>query len=130
MSELDRRNNSHRGISGVTIDLHRSIIAAAEKVIDDLLKQKGYPENSGHAEHLKKRINEYFAAPRTEVRALWIAVAEYVRDIPNAMHDPSQPIATIQNPDPHDERVGIWFSLEDRKRLEALPAGTKLYLRP
>lgn len=38
-----------------------------------------------------------------------------------------EPVATLLASDPYDEREGIWFSLADRKRLMALPAGTKLY---
>ncbi|GEM_PF-3299131 len=38
-----------------------------------------------------------------------------------------QPVATIQLPDPLDERDGISLSHADLRRLAALPAGTKLY---
>lgn len=39
-----------------------------------------------------------------------------------------QPVATIQLPDPLDERDGISLSHADLRRLAALPAGTKLYV--
>jgi len=41
-----------------------------------------------------------------------------------------QPVATIQMPDPCDERDGIWISQKDIAQLKALPAGTKLYAGP
>lgn len=36
-------------------------------------------------------------------------------------------VATIQMPDPFDEREGIWLSWENRKEAEKLPPGTKLF---
>jgi hypothetical protein len=38
-----------------------------------------------------------------------------------------EPVATILPSDPYDERDGLWLSLEDRKRLSQLPAGTKIF---
>jgi len=42
----------------------------------------------------------------------------------------AEPVATKLVPDPYDERSGIWFSAADLKRLNDLPAGTKLYTSP
>jgi len=36
-------------------------------------------------------------------------------------------VATMLCFDPEDERDGVWLSLEDKRRLGKLPAGTKLY---
>jgi len=41
-----------------------------------------------------------------------------------------QPVVTILQPDPYDERGGAWMSSQDLRRLEALPVGTKLYAAP
>lgn len=38
-----------------------------------------------------------------------------------------EPVATVLTSDPYDERSGPWYSAADVKKLEALPAGTKLY---
>lgn len=37
-------------------------------------------------------------------------------------------VATIQPPDPYDERCGLRFSLPDLARLNYLPAGTELHV--
>lgn len=41
-----------------------------------------------------------------------------------------QAVATLLPGDPCDERPGFYLSLEDKQRLAALPAGTKLYALP
>ncbi len=41
-----------------------------------------------------------------------------------------EPIATTCLPDHYDERDGAYFSLADVQKLQALPAGTKLYTHP
>lgn len=41
-----------------------------------------------------------------------------------------KPIATIQAPDPYDERDGVWFDLSGLQRLKKLATGTKLYTSP
>lgn len=54
-------------------------------------------------------------------------------EVPLYMHPPAPaavPVATIQAPDPEEERVGFWLSLSDKLRLAALPVGTKLYTNP
>ena len=40
-----------------------------------------------------------------------------------------QPIATKQVSDPYDERDGVWFSMDDLKKLQELPPGTVLYVK-
>lgn len=37
-------------------------------------------------------------------------------------------IATVQLPDPLDERDGVYYDIDDRKRLQQLKAGDKLYV--
>ncbi|MFC2970898.1 hypothetical protein ACFOJE_01540 [Azotobacter bryophylli] len=57
-------------------------------------------------------------------------LAEVVAPAQEAQEPEQQPVATIQLPDPSDERDGPWFSREDLNRLGYLPAGTKLYTAP
>lgn len=38
-------------------------------------------------------------------------------------------VATIEVPDPYDERDGLWLSQESRTALNDLAAGTRLYIK-
>lgn len=57
-------------------------------------------------------------------------VIEGLRLLAFAAQAMQKPVATILPPDQLDERTGPWLSLEDWERLQALPAGTKLYAGP
>lgn len=57
-------------------------------------------------------------------------VIEGLRLLAFAAQAVQKPVATILPPDQLDERTGPWLSLEDWERLQALPAGTKLYAGP
>jgi len=41
-----------------------------------------------------------------------------------------EPVATILPSDPYDERCGVYLDSKDWRKLETLPAGTKLFLAP
>ena len=61
------------------------------------------------------------------VAELQATIAQQAADIERLKGGQGEPVITILQPDPYDERGGAWMSNQDLRKLEALPVGTKLY---
>jgi hypothetical protein len=86
-----------------------------------------------------KQLRQRVAEQAEEIELLqvqvksWIDIGMKWRAQIDATSQPitaGEHVATLLCSDPYDERSGFWLSNEDSRRLESLPAGTRLFALP